>query len=220
MVVARHACVVDATLPGYLFAHVLDRPLQMVLKSDLRWLPSVDIVGHRLRNHFVDRDPAHRAGELAALASLADDLGPRDSLSIFPEGTYRSPRSWARAMERLTTQDPARAERARVLRHLLPPRPGGTIALLRAAPDADVAVVGHAGLERLWNLREVMRRIPFREPIDVKVWRVPRTELPASAEDLERWLDDRWLVLDDWIDARLRERTSPPGFWGTSGDTP
>lgn len=214
VVVFRHACVIDATLPAYLFAQVLDRPLQMVLKDDLRWLPSLDVVGHRLRNHFVDRDPAHRERELTAVAQLADGRGPRDSLSIYPEGTYRSPRSWARAMERLTDQDPERAARMAGLRHLLPPRPGGTIALLQAAPEADVAVVGHAGLEHLWNLREVMRRLPFRTPIDVKVWRVPRSELPESAEDLERWLDDRWLVLDDWIDATLTDRAAAPRFRG------
>ena len=38
--------------------------------------------------------------------------------------------------------------------HVLAPRPGGLLAALDAAPDADVVLVAHTGLDHLLTVRE------------------------------------------------------------------
>ena len=45
------------------------------------------------------------------------------------------------------------ARRAEELTHVLAPRPGGFIAALDGAPDADVVLVAHTGLDHLLTRR-------------------------------------------------------------------
>ena len=41
--------------------------------------------------------------------------------------------------------------------HVLAPRPGGVLAALEAAPDADVLMVAHTGLDHLVTVSDVWR---------------------------------------------------------------
>ncbi|HMJ76140.1 MAG TPA: 1-acyl-sn-glycerol-3-phosphate acyltransferase [Iamia sp.] len=215
IVLGRHASLPDAFLPADLFVVRSNRLLRMVVKDDLEWVPCLDIVGHRLPNAFVDRTPSDGAEAVAALARVIDGMGGRDVAVIFPEGTYPSTTARERAHARLAERSPEHVERARALRHLLPPRPAGTLALLDAVPDADVAILGHVGLEELSSMRRLARSLPLRHPVRARLWRIPRSEVPVDREGRIEWLWRRWEMLDDWVDAEVgarqaREPQEPP----------
>ena len=84
------------------------------------------------------------------IADLADGLDPDDAFVIFPEGGNFTPARRDRAIERLRRLGlEAMADRAEEMTHVLAPRPGGFLAALDAAPDADVVLVAHTGLDHL-----------------------------------------------------------------------
>ncbi|MEL6985029.1 MAG: 1-acyl-sn-glycerol-3-phosphate acyltransferase, partial [Actinomycetota bacterium] len=143
ILLSRHASMADAVLPAAVVAGPMGRFVHYVLKRELQWDPALDIVGSRLGNHFVARD-GDTANESAAIERLADQAEPASVLVIFPEGTYATPESRARIVASLRRKgaDEA-AARAEKLQQLLPPRPAGTLAMLRSQPTADVVVLGH-----------------------------------------------------------------------------
>ena len=128
---------------------------------------------------------------------------------IFPEGTFFTAERKARAVKRLT--DAGRHElaaRAEGLRYLLPPRPGGALAMLAGAPHADAVFVGNSGFERFNSLGAIYRSVPFEEPVRVWLWRVPNSEIPRDPEQQLLWLYDQWERLDASIHVRLRRAAS------------
>ena len=138
------------------------------------------------------------------MARLAADLGAEDGVLIYPEGTRSTPARRQRAMERLAAgPGPQRSERLRGLRHLLPPRPGGPVALLGAAPGADVLVLGHEGLEGLARVSDLLSGALVGRTILVRFWRHAAAAVPREPEAALAWLDERWLELDRWVDSRL-----------------
>ncbi len=205
--IGRHTSHADAALPAWLLAGDHDYRLRYVLKQDLQWSPCMDTVGNRLPHHFVDRDPADPAAELAAVRDVVAGLDTDEAAVIFPEGTFPTPDRRRRALERIHAHDPERAERLAELQVLLPPRPGGTLALLDGAPDADVLLLAHTGFERFSTIGALLRNLPFDEPVHARWWRIPRAEVPAEAAERARWLDDRWLELDAWVVGHL---ATPP----------
>jgi hypothetical protein len=167
-----------------------------VLKKELLWDPCLDVVGHRLPNHFLDREATDAAPELDALRRLGEGLGERDVAVIFPEGTRASPAKRERALAAIARNDPARSERLAALTHVLPPRPAGTLALLDGAADADVVLAWHSGLDGLDTFGGIARHLAHRPPpVRLAARRVPRTEVPAG-DQRAQWLDDQWLRLD------------------------
>jgi 1-acyl-sn-glycerol-3-phosphate acyltransferase len=206
VVLPRHASLADALLSAWFVTRVGLRP-RYVLKRELLADPCLDIVGNRLPNHFLDREAADRACEINALAALASGVtGAQDAIVIFPEGTRANPAKRARALARLAERDPKRAARLGGLRHLNPPRPGGTLTVLDAAPRADVVLMWHAGLEGLDSFSGILRAIPGDAPVIVDCLRIPRAEVPGRDVDMTDWLDAQWLALDDRVDALLTER--------------
>jgi hypothetical protein len=166
-----------------------------VLKDDLLLDPSLDIVGHRIPNHFVDRVPDDRGAELVAIEALAHDMGRADGAVIFPEGMVVTHDRRRRALERLGRHDPARAARLSALRVLAPVRPAGTEALLRGAPDADLVFVTHSGFEPWTRVADAPAALPLPAPVRVHIRRIAREDVPAG-EDFRRWMDDQWLAVD------------------------
>ncbi len=199
VLLSRHASMADAILPAAVVAGPMGRFVHYVLKRELRWDPSLDIVGTRLGNHFVARD-GDTDTEAAAIERLAAEALPDSVLVIFPEGTYSTPQARQRVVASLRRKgsDEA-AARAEKLEQLLPPRPAGTLAMLRSQPEADVVVLGHVGLEGVAEVRGLRRRLPLTEPVEVRLWVHPRSELPASDAELTVWLHDRWQELDHWV---------------------
>ena len=60
----------------------------------------------------------------------------------------------------------------RTMQHLSAPRPGGALAALEAAPDADVVFFAHHGFPD--SMGQAWRELPHPTPIDVELWLVAR----------------------------------------------
>jgi len=200
IVLFRHASIVDNLLPPVLVADRHRMRMRWVLKRQLLSDPALDVGGKRLPNYFVDRKAADSSQELDRIQRLAEGLGPKDGMIIYPEGTRFTPAKAAGALERIAESDPDRLEAARTLRHLLPPRPGGTLAALRGAPDADVVVGVHTGLGGFATMGDIWRGDLVGQAIVVEFWRIPRGEIPQSHSQRIVWLDEQWQRADDWIE--------------------
>lgn len=220
IVLARHASHADAVLPVLLYGCGAGLALRYTLKDDLQWAPAMDIVGNRLPNVFVDRDPgpdSPMVARLEALAALVDD----DSVAvIFPEGTFYTPERLDRAATRIAESRPELEDTVRGLRHLLPPRPTGTLALLRGAPTADLVVIAHEGMEGFGGgaIADIARNVPLRGPVRVRVWRIPRARVPGHDDEFIGWLLSLWVEIDEWIERcrieRARGDAVPAGIAG------
>jgi 1-acyl-sn-glycerol-3-phosphate acyltransferase len=202
----RHASYGDAILPLLLFGSWSGMEVRYVMAIGLAWDPSIDLFGHRLRHHFVDRAAARGTHDLEALGYVAKGMDGDDVAVIFPEGQFPTPERRARAIARIAADAPALAARAERLRHLLPPRPGGALALLDAAPDADVVLIGHVGLEDFGRVVDIWRHVPLRQPVQARTWRFPAADIPTDPDARVAWLYDLWAMLDDWIEAETRRR--------------
>ncbi len=211
VVFARHASTADTLLPAIFISNRYDILLRYVLKRELLWDPCLDIVGHRLRNHFVDRGSEDRVREIENVASLADGLGEREGVLIFPEGTRFSKAKLARSIAKLdAAASPELAQRARAMRNVLPPKLGGPIALLRRNRNADLVLLGHTGFEGIESLTDLFNGSLIGRVICLRFWRISRLEIPTDETALSRWLFDWWGVIDQWIeDVQARPRPQP-----------
>lgn len=204
LVFMRHASLIDTLLPVALVSRPRGRRLRYVLKRELLDDPCLDVVGNRLPNFFVDRRSPDPAAEVAGVRRLAEDLGPGDGVVIYPEGTIFSERRRRQALARLAERGSALEPRARRLRHVLPPRTSGPLALIEAAPEADVVVCAHRGLERFARFGTALRSAPDGARVDVRFWRIPAASIPREPEDGARWLYDVWERVDAFVSTRAQ----------------
>jgi 1-acyl-sn-glycerol-3-phosphate acyltransferase len=201
VVLSRHAGPGDS----FLLVHTLMnrdhlRQPRIVLKDVLQLDPLIDVYLNRLPNHFVSADPAVRYSSEQAIADLARDLGEEDALLIFPEGANFTVQRRTRAIQRLRDRGLLSAvRRAEAMRHLLPPRPGGVVAALHAAPHADVVLVAHTGLEHLSTVRDLWRGLPTDKTLHLRWWFIPAAEVPRDETEQTDWLYHWWETIDDWI---------------------
>lgn len=196
----RHVSLADTVLPAVFVSEAHDVRLRYVMKRELLWDPCIDIIGNRLPNHFVDRDPDDSASEIAAVARLADGLGPGEGALIYPEGTRFSQAKRARVLERLRARGQHEAaDRAERLKHVLPPRPGGPLALMARAPEADVVFCAHTGFEGAGTFGDLWRGSLVGARVRVRFWRVPAARIPRDPDDRREWLFDQWATLDRWL---------------------
>jgi 1-acyl-sn-glycerol-3-phosphate acyltransferase len=199
VVLSRHAGPGDS----FLLVHTLMnrdhlRQPRVVLKDVLQLDPLLDVYLNRLPNHFVTAERGRSSAE--AIADLARGLGEEDALLIFPEGANFTPQRRFRAIQRLRERGLARAvRRAEAMRHVLPPRPAGVTAALRAAPHADIVFVAHTGLEHLSTLRDLWRGLPMDKTLHMRWWFVPASEVPREGSEQTDWLYHWWETIDDWI---------------------
>jgi len=210
LVFVRHASLADTLLPAVLVGRRHGLRLRWVLKRELLQDPCLDVVGHRLPNVFVRRGSGDSAREIAAIRDLAVGLGPRDGVLIYPEGTRATPAKRARARAVLVEADPARAARLAPLDHLLPPRSGGPLALLDAAPHADVVFMAHAGLDGVATLADAWRGALIGRSVQVAFRRVAAAAVPSEPAARLAWLDGEWLRMDAWVASRAPARSAPP----------
>jgi 1-acyl-sn-glycerol-3-phosphate acyltransferase len=176
------------------------RQPRIVLKDVLQLDPLLDVYLNRLPNHFVRADPPAGDSSTEAIAELARGLGEEDALLIFPEGANFTPRRRFRAIQRLRDRGLASAvRRAEAMRHVLPPRPAGVTAALRAAPHADVVFVAHTGLEHLSTVRDLWRGLPMDKTLHLRWWFVPASDVPRDDAELTDWLYHWWETIDRWI---------------------
>jgi 1-acyl-sn-glycerol-3-phosphate acyltransferase len=198
LVLSRHAGPGDS----FLLVHTLMnrdhlRQPRIVLKDLLQLDPLIDVYLNRLPNSFV---AGSGASSVTAIADLARDLGDQDALLIFPEGANFTPKRRFRAIQRLRERKLAAAvSRAETMRHVLPPRPAGVRAALRAAPHADVVFVAHTGLEHLSTVRDIWRGLPTDKTLHLRWWFVPADEIPRDEAEQTDWLYKWWETIDGWI---------------------
>ena len=204
----RHASLADSLLSAWVVTSVAQMNPRYVLKKELLLDPCLDIVGNRLPNHFLDREASDSGAELDALRTLSMNMESDEVAIIFPEGTRATPAKRERAMEKLRERDPERAARLEDLRHVLPPRPAGSAALVEGHTAADIVFAWHVGFDGLDNFGGILRHLE-RTPLPVQFHtrRVSRSDVP-SGEAFTRWLDEQWGVVDQAVADLLREKGS------------
>lgn len=205
---SQHVSIVDAVAPVYILANRQGWYLRYTLTRGLRFDPCLDIVGHRIPNHFVARGAGDNTQELGHLRTLVTDMDVDECAAIFPGGGLFTAAGLERAVEKLTERGSPQAEAAAAYRHVLPPRPGGVTAFFDGSPHANVVIVGHVGFEPLASIRKLWSVLPLTEPVDVKIWRYDRAEVPVGEDERMAWLYDKWRIMDDWIDEQLRARSA------------
>jgi 1-acyl-sn-glycerol-3-phosphate acyltransferase len=208
LVFSRHAGPWDSFLLAHALVHDYRRHPRLVMKEAMQWFPTIDIVGNRLPNRFIRPRGTGAAAFIPQIEELAHGLGDHDALVIFPEGGNFTQRRRLAAIERLVREGhQEHAEEARHLANLIAPRPGGVMAAMRGAPDADVVFVAHTGLEPLASLPELWRRVPLRHPLLGRYWRMPASDVPSGEQAKVDWLFAWWERIDTWID----EHGTPTG---------
>jgi hypothetical protein len=90
-------------------------------------------------------------------------------------------------------------EYARSLEFVLPPRPGGTLGLLEAAPEADVVVCAHTGFEGAASLAELWKGALVHRVIRVQFRRIPRDEIPVGRDARIAWILEEWQRVGTWV---------------------
>ena len=151
-----------------------------------------------LPNAFVDRTGSRHRAEIDAVARLGKDLDAHSGVLIFPEGTRFTAEKLARGVEALRDRKNERlATIASGFRHVLPPRLGGPLALLEAAPDVDLLLLEHTGFEGAGTFAQFWSGRLVGQTLRVRLRRFAANTIPATRRD--EWLFERWAEMDDWI---------------------
>lgn len=212
LIFIRHASIIDNTMPDAIVGHAHGMGLRFVLKRELEMLPVIDIGGRWVPTTYVRRASADASSEIAKVRALARDLGPGEGVLIYPEGTRHTAEKLARAQAKIAERQPHVARYADRLRHVLPPRLGGPLALLDEARGADVVFCGHVGLDGFEYIRDIWGGGLVGGTVRVRFWRYPASSIPATEDERIAWLYERWQVLDDWVGAQRAQRpgAAPP----------
>lgn len=199
LILIRHTSIIDTVLPGVFIARRHGIKLRYVLKQELLYGPCLDLAGHWLRNRFVNRSGTESAREIEAVAALKAGLTSEDAVLLYPEGTRATQASRARALARMSGE---RLERAKALKHVLPVRAGGALALLAAPPSCDLLLVAHHGLEGFARLTDIWAGDLIGHTVRLRFTRVKAEAVPAAPGDRLAFLDGLWAQMDAWVDAQ------------------
>jgi 1-acyl-sn-glycerol-3-phosphate acyltransferase len=212
LVCSRHAGPGDSFTLMYALMHWYRREPRVVLKDTLAWDPAIGVLLNRVPSRFLSPPKHGDAADLLErqVGELARDLDANDAFVIFPEGGNFTPGRRQRAIDKLRRLGLERmAQRAEQMENVLAPRPGGFLAALDAAPEADVVLVAHTGLDHMLTVADVWRELPMDKQLIMRWWRVPREEIPTGREARIDWLFSWWENIDDWV-AEHRPVDLPP----------
>lgn len=209
VILIRHASTVDTLLPETFIAIEHDMWPRYVLKRELLNLPTIDIGRRWVPTVFVRRGSADLDVETGRIRAVASGLAADESVIIYPEGTLFSATKLARAQRIVAHRQPELAGLAGGLRHVLPPRLPGPVALIQETPEADVLVLGHLGLDSFEYPRDMWRGDLVGSTVRLKFWRFPADSVPRDEARLARWIYERWADLDAWIDQALARGAEP-----------
>ncbi|MGZ4594080.1 MAG: 1-acyl-sn-glycerol-3-phosphate acyltransferase [Actinomycetes bacterium] len=201
LILSRHAGPGDSFLVVHALINWYAREPRIVLKDTLQWDPAIDVLLNRLPNRFIRPEPG-RNGDLVErqVGELSRNLDDNDAFVIFPEGGNFTEHRRKRAIDRLRRKGLIdEAQRAEELQHVMAPKPGGVLAALTNARDADVVFVAHTGVDHLRTVLDVWRELPMDKQIQMRWWIVPAADVPSAREDRIDWLFDWWSKIDDWI---------------------
>ncbi|GAA5140397.1 hypothetical protein GCM10023340_00460 [Nocardioides marinquilinus] len=206
VVACRHAGPGDSFTLVHALMHWYSREPRVVLKSTLAWDPAIDVLLNRVPARFISTNPGPGADLETLIHDLAVGLDEDDAFVIFPEGGNFTAQRRERAIARLHRLGlETMARRAERMTHVLPPRPGGLLAALDAAPEADVVLVAHTGLDHLVSVRDLWRALPMDKRITMRWWQVPAEEIPTGREERIDWLFDWWERIDHWVNENRPE---------------
>jgi 1-acyl-sn-glycerol-3-phosphate acyltransferase len=204
IVLARHAGEGDSLLVLHTLLCRHRRRPRLVLHEALQLDPVIDVLARRLPSRFVDPRGGDTEVEIAAMTR---GIEPEGAVLIFPEGGNFSPERRQRGIERLEQAGhEEEATWAREMEHVSAPRPGGALAAIEAAPDADVVFVGHAGVPI--GFKDLWRGLPKRQTIELKLWLAGPDEIPPARDERIDWLFGWWRTLDGWVAERAQAATS------------
>lgn len=198
ILLSRHASMIDTMLPATYVVRPHSINLRYVLKRELLADPAIDIGGNRLPNHFVNRGSDDAETELSAIRNLGTDLSENEGVLIYPEGTRFSEAKRVKYVSRLSDQNGAIGEIAERLRRVLPPRPGGTLALLESS-SADVVLLMHKGLEGFASVKDIWSGGLVGSEITVRFERIARSRIPRDRSERIEWLFETWSGVDEWV---------------------
>ena len=206
----RHATLIDTLLPAALVSRPHGMRLRYVMKRELRIDPCLDIVGDRLPNAFIRRGLADGSAERLRVIDLTRDLGSKDGVVIYPEGTRFTPERRARLMKKFSEAgESARLAKAESFLHVLPPRLGGVMGLMDVAPEADVVFCAHSGMERLTRLGDLFSGQVLGAKLRVRAWRVRAQDIPRTEVAREAWLEEEWRKVDRFVEGSDEGRLDP-----------
>jgi 1-acyl-sn-glycerol-3-phosphate acyltransferase len=196
LVFIRHASIIDTAVPVTFLSNAKGLRLRYVFKRELLVDPCIDVAGHASPNYFVDRGGSSE-DELAGIRKLAENLGDEGVL-LYPEGTRFTARKKQIALQRLSQTHPELVPVAESFRYCLPPKPGGVLTLLDAAPGTDVLIVAHRGLEGLAEVTDLLSGAVVGTKVQIRIWRINAADIPEG-EARRRWLFDWWKRVDDFV---------------------
>lgn len=200
LLLMRHASLADTILAACFLSKPNELRLRYVLKRELLWDPCLDVVGNRIPNRFVDREAEDTTAELREVAALARGLQAGEGVLIYPEGTRFSAARRRRIIDSARSAGKNELERrALALSGVLPPRPGGTLALLDAMPDAEVWIGNHRGLEAATSFGDLLSGALVGAHVHVEFRRVERPGAGSDPAACRRWLDELWLDVDRFV---------------------
>lgn len=198
LVFIRHASIIDTAVPVAFISNSKGLRLRYVFKRELLVDPCIDVAGHASPNYFIDR-AGDADVELSKVRKLAENLG-NEGVLLYPEGTRFNERKKRIAIERLSKTHPELVPIAESYKHSLPPKAGGALSLLDTAPQADVLIVAHRGLEGMAEVADLLSGAVVGQEIQIRIWRVPAADVPKG-EERRRWLFDWWKRIDEFVDA-------------------
>ncbi len=198
LVFIRHASIIDTLLPVALISNATGLQLRYVFKRELLIDPCLDVAGHASHYYFIDRGGSTDE-ELANIRKLGENLGEQGVL-LYPEGTRFTERKKRIAIERLAKTHPELVSLAESFQHCLPPKPGAALTLLDTAPDADVLIVAHRGLEGMAEVTDLLSGAVVGKKVQIRIWRINAADIPKG-DDRLRWLFDWWKRVDDFVHA-------------------
>lgn len=191
LVLPRHASIADTIIPMVFYAIPKRVRLRYVLKKELLLDPCLDIVGNRLPNYFVDRGGEDSERARLGVAQLAAHLSRDEGVLIYPEGT-RFSTAKQQALRARYAEVPEIIAQLDRWPFLLPPRLGGTLALLKANPGRDLLFCAHRGFEGSSHFSNLINGSWIGAHIQISFWRIPFADIPDEDPARTIFLFSQW----------------------------
>lgn len=207
VVISRHAGPADSLAIAWLLASTAGRIPRIVLADALLWDPGIAMVLQRLDSYFVPSRSGAGDDRTKGVAELAATLTRKDAMLIFPEG-----RNWTRdrhedQVRRLRERgEPDRLATAVARPWVLEARSRGVASIRQHAPEADVMVIAHTGLDMISGPAAVIRAVPFRNRLLLRGRTYHSEDVPTDGDEVATWLEARWGEVNHWVDTHVSGR--------------
>jgi|TARA_B100000315_G_scaffold253254_1_gene291712 hypothetical protein len=202
LVFVRHTSLGDTVLPFVFYVKSRGNDgIRYIIKKELQISPCLDIGAGRLNTLFIDRSGNDTDTELNSVGAMVAQTPDDESILIYPEGT----RHTLAKRQRLRDHHPELHDQLERWPDLLPPRLGGVRTLLANNPQKDAVFVAHTGFEGSANLQELLSGSWHGMTINIDMWRIPYTELPA---DPQEFIFAQWDRTQKQLDIYIQIQTS------------